>query len=63
MRKAGYTLQNTILIKNHFGNKRVKAVGHSFQKSYEILWSCQRSVNGPETQTQWKYESVTDGRT
>ena len=59
MRKAGYTLQNTISIKNYFGNKSLKAVGHSIKKTYEIPWSCQRSVNGPETQTQWKYESVT----
>ena len=25
--------------KMHFGNRSVKAVGHSFQKIYDVLWS------------------------
>ena len=36
----------------------LKDVGHNFQKLYYIQWS----LNGPETQTEWKSVSDCDGR-
>ena len=45
----------------------LKAVGHSFQKIYDIPWSWDAPWGSrlwtPETPTEWNSESVTDGLT
>ena len=46
--------------KIHFGNQSLKAVSHSFQKIYHILYGLLTVCNGPETPTQRKSESVTN---
>ena len=39
----------------------LKAVGHSFQKIYDIPWSTAQTLRGgPKTATEWKCESGSD---
>ena len=47
--------------KVYFGNRNLKAVGHSFQKIYDIPWSTAQTLRGgPKTATEWKCESGSD---